>query len=159
MKFVHLIASCSRVTVYSATAHEGGTVKEERNHITAHFKKAGGEIVPSAWTDKNGKKHVGDQHHVYVDDNLGKLKKVPSVWTNAVDDHKEAAEASRKAALEAAEVKRKIALEAELNRQAEIKDAKAKKAKAESMSLQNLTPEEKAALRSQKKLKSYGNRV
>ena len=74
MKFVHLIiASCSRITAYSATAHEGGTAKDEKNHITAQFHDAKGRPLPSSWTDKKtGETMVGEknQHHVYVNDKL-----------------------------------------------------------------------------------------
>jgi len=80
-----------------STLHTGGTVKEEKNHITAQFHDAGGEYIKSSWVDKTGKTREGEkhQHHVYPNDNA----KIPSVWTNAVDasnNRKIAAEEAKK---------------------------------------------------------------
>jgi len=82
-----------------ATAHKGGTVKDEKNHITAQFKDHKDRPIPSSWTDsKTGEVKTGekDQHHVYVSDK----KKVPSAWSNAVaesDKRKAAAKEEKKA--------------------------------------------------------------
>jgi len=82
-----------------ATAHTGGTVKEEKNHITPQFSDPSGKPIPSSWTDsKTGKTKTGekDQHHVYVNEKA----KTPSAWTKAVDasnSRKAADEASKKA--------------------------------------------------------------
>ena len=136
MKFVHLIASCSCITVYSATAHTGGSVKEEKNHITAQFFDAKGRPIPSTWKDsKTGDIKVGEknQHHVYVDDKA----KTPSAWTKAVD-----ASNSRKAADEA-------------SKKAELEKAFADKAAAAEevgkSTKDSITPEEKKAQREAKK--------
>ena len=123
---------------YSATAHPGGTVKSEKNHMTAQFyhgdKKGMSNkgAIPSKWVDKaTGKEKVGekDQHHVYINDK----KKVPSAWSNAViKSH------ARKAA---ASEKEKAAAK-------EVHDAKVKVAHEEGKSIQHKTsPEEKKALR------------
>jgi len=88
-----------------ATAHTGGTVKDEKNHLTAQFYKgdkrgsSSGGAIHSTWVDKaTGEVKVGekDQHHVYVNDKL----KVPSAWSKAVDashERKTAAEEEKKA--------------------------------------------------------------
>lgn len=87
-----------------ATAHKGGTVKEEKNHITAQFTDHKGRPLPSTWKDsKTGETKVGEknQHHVYVNDKA----KTPSAWTKAVDasnGRKATAEASKKAELDKA---------------------------------------------------------
>lgn len=86
--------------VVVATAHSGGTVKEEKNHITAQFFKGDTKgssnlgPIPSSWTDKKtGKIKVGEkhQHHVYVND-----RKVPSAWSKAVNASHDRKEADRK---------------------------------------------------------------
>lgn len=91
--------------VVVATAHTGGTVKEEKNHITAQFFKGDKRgssnkgPIPSSWTDKKtGEVKVGEkhQHHVYVNDK----QKVPSAWSKAVNashDRKEAAKKEKEA--------------------------------------------------------------
>jgi len=91
--------------VVVATAHKGGTVKDEKNHITAQFFKGDKKgssnkgPIPSSWTDKaTGAVKVGEknQHHVYVNDK----QKVPSAWSKAVgasDGRKTAAEDKKKA--------------------------------------------------------------
>jgi hypothetical protein len=73
---------------FSATAHEGGTVGHEKNHITAQFQDKKGNAIPSKWTDsKTGKVHTGlkNQHQVYTDN---KKTKSPSSWNKAVQNSK-----------------------------------------------------------------------
>jgi hypothetical protein len=84
-----------RSLLYSATAHDGGTVKHEKNHITAQFQDGSGRALPSKWTDgKTGEVKTGekDQHHVYT---AG--KKAPKAWTSAVGASKERHAAAEKA--------------------------------------------------------------
>ena len=131
-----LIASCSRITVYSATAHTGGTRPDEKNHITAQFHDSKGRPLPSSWTDKEtGKTMVGEknQHHVYVNDKM----KTPSAWTKAVD-----ASHSRKAEADAAEKEKADKAFAD-------KAAAAKKVGESTRA--SITPEEKKAQRDAKK--------
>jgi len=121
-----------------ATAHKGGTVKTEANHITAQFFKGDKKgksnkgAIRSSWTDKaTGKVKVGekDQHHVYINDK----QKVPSAWSKAVD-----ASNTRKTA---AKEKEKGALE-------EKRVAKVAVAKKEGESIrQNISPDDKKAQR------------
>ena len=123
---------------YSATAHKGGTVATEANHVTAQFfkgdkrGKSNKGPIPSSWTDKaTGKVKVGekDQHHVYINDK----RKVASAWSNAVD-----ASNARKAA---AKEKEKGALEKE-------RVAKVEVAKKEGESIrQKISPDDKKAQR------------
>lgn len=105
--------------VVVATAHKGGTVKTEKNHITAQFFKgdkkgsSNGGPIPSSWTDKaTGKVKVGEknQHHVYVNDK----KKVPSAWSKATD-----ASHARKTAAE-----EKVKAESGKVRDAKVADAR-----------------------------------
>lgn len=119
-----------------ATAHTGGTVKEEKNHLTAQFMKHSGEALPSTWTDKKtGDVKTGEknQHHVYVNDK----QKVPSAWSGAVKKselRKAAADEEKKAESSAA---RKVKVDAA-------------KAAAESTK-STITPEEKKAQREKAK--------
>ena len=127
---------------YSATAHSGGTVKTEANHITAQFFKGDKKgksnkgPIPSSWTDKStGKVKVGekDQHHIYINDK----QKVPSSWSRAVD----ASHARKTAAKE----KEKDALN-------EKRVAKVAEAKKDGESIQQkMSPEEKKTRRGKKK--------
>ena len=136
-----LFTHCTGV-YYSATAHPGGTVKSEKNHITAQFyhgdKKGMSNkgAIPSKWVEKaTGKEKVGekDQHHVYISDK----KKVPSAWSNAV-----AASHARKAA---ASEKEKAAAKV-------VHDAKSEGAKKVGEAIQHkISPEEKKALRDAKR--------
>ena len=76
--------------VYSSTSHEGGTVKHEKEHITAKFVDSQTQrYIPSEWTDqKTGKVKKGksDMHHVYPDryPNI----KAPKAWNVAVAESK-----------------------------------------------------------------------
>jgi len=119
-----------------ATAHTGGTVKHEKNHITAQFSDAKGRPLPSTWTDsKTGETKVGEknQHHVYVNDKA----KTPSAWTKAVD-----ASNSRKSAAEASK-------KAESDKEFADKAAAAKKAGESTKN--SISPEDKKAQREAKK--------
>lgn len=117
--------------VVVATAHTGGTVKEEKNHITAQFFKGDKKgssnkgPIPSSWTDKKtGEVKVGtkDQHHVYVNDK----QKVPSAWTKAIG-----ASRDRKAAAKMEEAaKKKEVLDAKIAAKKEAGETKRKEREA-----------------------------
>jgi len=121
-----------------ATAHQGGIVKSEKNHITAQFFKghkkgsSNGGAIPSSWTDKaTGKVKVGekDQHHVYVNDK----QKVPSAWSKALD-----ASRARKTAAE----------EKEKAKSGNLRDAKVADARvAGTKKAGEISPEDKKAQR------------
>jgi len=76
--------------VVVSTSHEGGTVKHEKEHITAKFVDPQTQrYIPSEWTDqKTGqvKKSKSDMHHVYPDryPNI----KAPNAWNVAVAESK-----------------------------------------------------------------------
>jgi len=62
--------------------HKGGSVAEEKNHITTHFYDKNKATIPSTWTDKKtGQVNNGELHHVYPDQHG---VKPPTSFTNAV---------------------------------------------------------------------------
>ena len=120
---------------YSATAHTGGTVKDEKNHITAEFFKGDKKgssnkgLISSSWTVKaTGEVKMGEKHHVYVSDK----QKVPSAWSKAVGashDRKMVAKNKEEAELKKVrDAKVEAAKKAGAYKTAQRKAAKAEKA-------------------------------
>jgi hypothetical protein len=78
--------------------HEGGTVQDEKDHITAQLFNKGGKSIPSSWIDKKTSQvKTGTMHHVYPKGHeLG-----AQAWENHVKAHETQAEAEKTVAVDA----------------------------------------------------------